>query len=207
MTGEPREQELKYKLDSEADYQAVLDACDPINGRPRSVFSNNYFDTPDLHLARNKAMLRIRSGNGLVLCFKKGGEKEGCPGFFDVVEVEGRAEHRLLESALDDPDSLLNYSHPAMNSARKHFSLDKLKYLGSLETVRRYRRYEGFLLECDEVNYPDGSRVYEIEVETVDPELARNKLIKLFGEAGVAAHPQSRSKLQGLLRWAGLLAE
>ena len=114
-------------------------------------------------------MLRLRQGRAVVLCFKKGGEREGSPGFFDVVEVEGEVRKELLEEALAQPDVLLREPHPAIHSVLKHYGQIELEPIGYLDTLRRYRLHEGRLLECDEVTYPDGSRPFEVEVETTRP--------------------------------------
>ena len=150
-------------------------------------------------------MLRLRQGKTDVLCFKKGGEREGVPGFFDVIEVEGEVRKELVEEALARPDVLFREPHPATRSVLKHYGQIELMPIGYLHTHRRYRQYAGNLLECDEVTYPDGSRTFEIEVETKSPENTREALLRIFDELSIAASPQRYSKLQGLLRKDGIL--
>ena len=205
MPGEPRELELKYRIDSEADYLSIVDGCPATPGREDSCLRNYYFDTKAYLLSKSQGMLRLRQGRTTVLCFKKGGEREGAPGFFDVIEVEGEVRKELVEEALARPDALFREPHPATHSVLKHYGEIELVSIGYLDTRRRYRQYDGHLLECDEVTYPDGSRSFEVEVETRRPENARKALLRIFDELNIAASPQRHSKLQGLLRKDGIL--
>jgi uncharacterized protein YjbK len=205
MPAEPRELELKYRIDSESDYLSIVDGCPAVPGREDSRLRNYYFDTHSYLLSRSQGMLRLREGGAVVLCFKKGGEKEGVPGFFDVIEVEGEVSKELLEEALRRPGALLGEPHPAIRSVLKHYGQIELASIGYLDTLRRYRQFEGNLLECDEVTYADGSRAFEVEVETTRPENTREALLRIFEELGIAASPQRHSKLQGLLRKNGIL--
>ena len=100
---------------------------------------------------------------------------------------------------------LFREPHPAIRSVLKHYGKIDLAPIGHLDTLRRYRQHGGNLLECDEVTYPDGSRAFEVEVETTRPESTREALLRIFDELGVAASPQRHSKLQGLLRKDGIL--
>ena len=199
MPDEPRELELKYRIDSEPDYLRIVDSLPAAPEREDSSLRNYYFDTQSYLLSRSQGMLRLRQGRTVVLCFKKGGERKGAPGFFDVVEVEGEVRKELLEEALARPDVLLRESHPAIRSALKHYGQIELEPIGYLDTLRRCRQYEGLLLECDEMTYP------EVEVETTRPEHTRKALLRIFDELGITASPQRHSKLQGLLRKDGIL--
>ena len=205
MPDEPRELELKYRIDSEPDYLRIVDSLPAVPEREDSSLRNYYFDTQSYLLSRSQGMLRLRQGRTVVLCFKKGGERKGAPGFFDVVEVEGEVRKELLEEALARPDVLLRESHPAIRSVLKHYGQIELEPIGYLDTLRRCRQYEGLLLECDEMAYPDGSRAFEVEVETTRPEHTRKALLRIFDELGITASPQRHSKLQGLLRKDGFL--
>ena len=77
-------------------------------------------------------------------------------------------------------------------------------YIGRLVTVRRYRMAENFLLELDEVSYPDGGLAHEVEIETPFAEEAREVLLAWIEKLGINARPQGRSKLQGLLERQGI---
>jgi hypothetical protein len=65
--------------------------------------------------------------------------------------------------------------------------------------VRRRRRLGDYLLELDELTFPDGAKAYEVEVETGDPELARALLERELALRGVRARAQRFTKLEELL--------
>ena len=201
----PRELELKYHLRSRGDYQLLLDDCRPAPGRETARLENYYFDSAEYDIAAKGGMLRLRFDGELKLCFKLGGEKDGHPGYFDVLEVESSLEPRILQKALKAPQVLGELQDPPIKVLWEHFKPLELTWIGQLVTVRRYRAMEAFLLELDEVTYPNGDVVFEVEIETPFPEEARGLLLARLTRLGIEAEPQRRSKLQGLLKHKGIL--
>ena len=70
---------------------------------------------------------------------------------------------------------------------------------GVLENLRRrYRVGDDLLLEVDKTSFPDGSRRYEVEVESSDPESLRQQVESLLAEAGVHWREQELTKSEEL---------
>lgn len=201
---DPRELELKYLLRSRKDYELLLENCPSAPGRDPARLDNYYFDSPEYDIAAKGGMLRLRFDGELKICFKLGGEKEGHPGYFDVLEVESILDPCILQQALEAPGILGELAAPPIMSLWEHFNPLELTWVGQLSTVRRYRMIEPFLLELDEVTYPDGEIVFEVEIETSLPEEAREQLLSRLKELGIEAAPQRTSKLQGLLKRKGV---
>ena len=201
---EPRELELKYHLAGKEDYALLLENCRLAPGQPSVRQENYYFDSQKYELARQGGMLRLRFDGKLKLCFKLGGEKDGHPGYFDALEVESSLDPDFLQRALETPQELADLKARPVNALWRHFKPLALVNIGHLVTVRRYRMVDDFLLELDEVTYPDGGVTHEVEIETPFPEEARQALIAMIKKLGIHARPQRRSKLQGLLKHQGV---
>lgn len=200
----PRELELKYRLRGRKDYELLLENCLPAPGRDPARLDNYYFDSSEYDIAAKGGMLRLRFDGDLKICFKLGGEKEGHPGYFDALEVESGLESGILQQALDAPEILGELPIRPIMALWDHFDRLELTWVGQLSTVRRYRIIEPFLLELDEVTYPDGDVVFEVEIETSLPEEARKQLESRIKHLGIEAVPQRTSKLQGLLKRKGV---
>lgn len=196
---EPRELELKYHLAGAEDYDLLLENCPESPGHSTARQENYYFDSPGYEIAGKGGMLRLRFDGELKLCFKLGGEKPGHPGYFDALEVESELETDFLQRALENPQELADLNAPPLKALWRHFEPLTLVNIGRLVTVRRYRMAENFLLELDEVSYPDGGLAHEVEIETPFAEEAREVLLAWIEKLGINARPQRRSKLQGLL--------
>ena len=201
---EPRELELKYHLAGKKDYQRLLEDCSPAPGSVSARQENYYFDSPGYEIAKQGGMLRLRFDGELKLCFKLGGEKPGHPGYFDALEVEEHLEPEFLQKALEAPQELACLKVHPIKVLWRHFKPLVLVQIGDLTTHRRYRMIDDFLLELDEVTYPDGGVTHEVEIETPFPEKARQVLLSRFNKLGIDASPQRKSKLQGLLKRQGV---
>ena len=177
----------------------MLERCAGATPPEQEVQDNYYFDTPSYDLARSQGMLRLRSKGTVILGFKMGGEREGSPGYFDVIEVECEVCEELFKEAIRAPSILNEQALEPMRALKKHYGELKLGLIGQLNTIRRRRVLEGYLLELDEVTYADGGKSYEVEIETKDPEGARRALRGRLESLSVKAAPQHLSKLQGML--------
>ena len=99
----------------------------------------------------------------------------------DIVPTLGR-------KALQDPQVLLSSSsHPLITKLIKDVgSLPHgLICLGGFHNVRKEYEWEGHLLELDETKYEWGT-VYELECETIEPEVMREKLENLLTQHSVS---------------------
>ncbi len=182
----------------------MIERCAAAAPPEQEVQDNYYFDTPSYDLARRQGMLRLRSKGIVILGFKKGRERAGSPGYFDVIEVECEVSEELFREAIRTPSILCGQALEPMRVLKKYYGELELGLIGQLNTIRRRRVLEGYLLELDEVTYADGGKSYEVEIETGDPEGAGSALRSRLESLSAKAVPQHLSKLQGMLVRAGV---
>src|SRR5262249_24104274 len=127
---------------------------------------NYYFDTEDLKLARSRAMLRIRSAGDCVLTLKCG--PEGRPGYFDSLELEAEIRQGALAAPLRKPGWILDLLLPPIEELKRRFGRLEVSLLGTLQNERVRRTIDGLVLEVDRITFPDGSEIFELEIETDD---------------------------------------
>lgn len=107
-----------------------------------------------------------------------------------ATEEEDDIDPTLGRKALQDPQVLLSSSssssHPLITKLTKDVGgLPRgLICLGGFRNVRKEYEWEGHVLELDETKY-DWGTVYELECETAEPEVMREKLEKLLTRHGV----------------------
>ena len=75
-----------------------------------------------------------------------------------------------------------------------HLGGEALQYLGCLRNQRRRVGVDGFILEVDSSEFPDGSVDVEVEVETDRPRAARAMLNELAASCGISLYGQSTGK-------------
>lgn len=109
-------------------------------------------------------------------------------------ELEDKIDPVTSRPFLERPEQLLETSHPVMDAVRKTYNpASGLVCLGGFQNVRNVFGWEGFTLELDETRY-DWGTVYEIEVETTEPEALRDKLEAFLKEHGVGYKYSTVSK-------------
>ncbi|HIN80559.1 MAG TPA: CYTH domain-containing protein [Planctomycetes bacterium] len=89
---------------------------------------------------------------------------------------------------------------PVMEKVAELLGRDaRVECWGTLENRRRrYRVDSGLLLEIDETRFPDGSKRFEVEVESSDPEGLRQQVESLLADAGVHWTLQEKTKSEEL---------
>ena len=75
-----------------------------------------------------------------------------------------------------------------------HLGGEALQYLGCLRNQRRRVGVDGFILEVDSSEFPDGSVDVEVEVETDRPRAARAMLNALAKSCGISLYGQTTGK-------------
>ena len=207
---EPRERELKYRLQSEADWRRLVE-CDRIGERLATEWQENrYYDSAECTLLRYGALLRIRrSGERSILTFKQGGESSSQPGYFDSVEVEADLTAEVAGLCHETPQHLWQLDLPPLRLLERRVGRLVLTPIASSSTERRRWSVDGFVVELDAVRVPEALRpdeqaFFEVEVETDEPGRARQFLEGLFESLGVAARAGGETKLEAVLRRSGL---
>jgi uncharacterized protein YjbK len=160
---------------------------------------NYYFDTSDLKLTRSRTLLRIRKAGECVLTLKCG--KEVRPGFFDALELESRIPSASLAALVEEPQAILELAFPAIDELKRRFGKLEISLLGTLHNERVQRTIDGLVLEVDRVAFPDGSELYELEIETDEISRAEAWVERRLLSRGLCLRPQRFTKLEELLSW------
>jgi uncharacterized protein YjbK len=188
------EKELKLRLPTHEDYTRLLRRLGPVERSTRQ--RNDYLDTDGDELRRRRIMVRFRDeGGGLVLTVKwKAVQREG---YFQAEEEEAGLKARSPSEALRDGEAARALA--ALCPELREVDLSTLRVLGSIHNLRQRFRLEDFDLELDHSTYPNGAEDYELEVETLRPEAARELVERLLQDSGARCEPQSLTKYERFL--------
>jgi len=204
MSG-PRERELKYVFARREDWLRLVDDASLGEPLPTVLQTNHYFDTADLTLVRTGVMLRLREQHEegatprVVATWKSGRDATAQPGYFDAVEIEATVEPELLDTAIASPSALVRHDCAPARELRDRCGELPLELIGWLRTKRLRRRCPRFVVELDEIEFPDETRSWELEIETDDPDDARAFVQATLERLGAQAEPQRQTKLEVLL--------
>ena len=193
MNTDARELELKYALTNHEDVVRLAASL----GEPHAVFeqSNIYFDTAGRALHRQGAMLRVREVEGRAVVTLKN-EATLKDGYLQCREREAQLAADVWESIRSGALSLENAQGVPIQEAMGLLEEDaQLVILGTMKNVRRvYRLSTGFTLELDQTRMPDGRVDGELEVETDEPERAREEIESLLARYDIPWRHQEKTK-------------
>ncbi|KAK9908936.1 hypothetical protein WJX75_004941 [Coccomyxa subellipsoidea] len=169
------EVEIKLRLPSK-------EAHDRVAHELRSSFrethqqENYFFDGKNGELEKQRMVLRCRFYNHdkRAIVTLKGGQVI-TDGVGRGSEVEDDVDPVAARDFLTDPTKLLSVGLPFLEDLRTKQNVSELVSLGGFKNVRSDFDFEGFKLELDETKF-DWGTVYEIEVETPEPEKLKPKL-------------------------------
>ncbi len=201
------EVEAKYSIQGETAFRRIL-AC---AGTPTSVRAqlNCYLDGPRGDLHRMGWMARIRlTDHEAVLTLKKAmpGTQRAGDGVFRAVEIERPIPRTLARAWVEKAgrpsgsrrrreQDLLDPGPDAPREVREFLASGEVTVVTWSFTLRWTFRAAGRPdLLADETWFPDGSRDYEIEVESEDVEAATARALDVAGAAGVVLTPQTLTK-------------
>lgn len=85
---------------------------------------------------------------------------------------------------LTNPTALLDVDGDPIARAKSQYGVASLVCLGGFENARSDFAFEGHTLELDETRYPWGT-LYEIEVESAEPEAVKEKLEAFLAARGI----------------------
>ena len=192
----PMERELKMALQDRGSFERVLQVL----GEPDETIEqvNYYFDTEAEFLRRNHATVRVRREKGSILLTLKRGTRKS-EGYFESEEIED-----LLGSGSFSPEDFDVYGQNTRVSRVliADYGRPPLICLGSIENRRRvFTLGQGIKIELDETRFPGDRVECEIECETDNESLAREKVSDILRKAGVQAFPQMKTKHQRFLRY------
>lgn len=191
------EVELKLRLNEEADYERLRACLGPPVETVEQV--NHYFEAAGDGLRAAGAMLRVREGDGPPTVTLK----------VRARLAEGVLEAREVEASLDagtwEEIRLGARGMESLDVAPVRVAVDllgspaRLEVQGTMRNRRERHTMGGRVLELDRTELPDGTRDFEVEVETDDPADTRQAVEALLRSCGAGWTEQTQSKYQRFL--------
>ena len=136
----PRELELKIRLGSLRDFRKLLEESTLGETVRVSRLTNDYFDTADKVLRRQRVMLRLRRSTRAVVCLKVGAEAR--PGYFESLEFETEVGDSAAERILEAPSELFRLAGDVSRELHARFGALDLQSLGQMTPERTTRARE-----------------------------------------------------------------
>ncbi|KAG2441861.1 hypothetical protein HXX76_003469 [Chlamydomonas incerta] len=196
------EVEIKIRLPDRAAYDkvgAALAAAPGGKGRLASHAQANYFfDGPNRELNSRRVVLRLRTYNGdqkATVTLK--GKQILENGIGRASEVEEEVPPAAAAVYLAQPSAMLT-EVPIVKDAAGKFGVGSLVGLGGFRNQRDVYEWEGHSLELDETQFEHGT-LYEIEVETEQPEVLRDRLEQWLSGLGVSYSYSATSKFANFI--------
>ena len=196
MNRDHQEEEVKLTLMSEEGLHCLLKHL----GKPSKVAEqeNEYFDTPEGDLLKERVMLRVRRQEGRVIVTAKSDAQIKVGGLTcREVEFDTTLEvsDQWIQNGLETWD-ISPVSHALSFAPRQA----RLVSLGTSAPRRRYFDYSGRgVLEVDRTLLPDGTIHAELELETSRMAEELVTLRKLLDDLGVEYTDQVIPKFQRFL--------
>ena len=196
---ESSEVELKYLLESDADLEKLAAGLPGFESELKQ--QNIYLDQNGM-LREQGVLLRIRleNGTGEVTIKRSGGISDGVSMALESSEeLTGTSLQKIEEGdfmgALADLECLQKLQLPG------RVRPDQLREWGRIRNRRRRFRLAGdWLVELDRAEFPDGSIRREVELESADPEGARQVMEPILRNLGLRWVVAEESKSCQLFR-------
>lgn len=194
----PMEVEVKIRLPDKASHDKVAAAL-AAGHKVTHQQENFFFDGSGGELEAVRAVLRLRfyGGDKKAVITVKGKQvlQDGIGRASEVEEVLPDAA--TARNYLTSPSAMLNDS-PLLVQLNPKLGLKDLKCMGGFRNVRQEFSWEGVTLELDETAFEHGT-LYEIEVETDQPELLRDRLQKFLEGQGITYSYSKTSKFANFI--------
>ncbi len=198
------EQELKLALKRPTDLARLLRALP----EPRAVIrqSNHYMVCHENRTDAAGVMVRLRiedRGEDTTACLTLKRRVRAQDGVFLSWELEEDMPMEHARAVLDEGRELMEVDHRGTRWLAQELKVRSLDRQGSLLNLRQVVCLEGYVLEIDQSEFPDGSVDVEIEVETEDPEGARRVVSTLAKGEDIELFEQTRGKYTRYLQRGG----
>ena len=198
----PLQVEVKLRLPDAAAHAAVAAALGGPAARKATHHQENFFfDGPGKELAAERAVLRVRfydTDRRALITLK--GKQILVDGIGRGSEVETDAPDPAAARAwVTAPAGLLALDDPLIrDGVADRFGVTSLVCLGGFANVRQEFPFAGHTLELDETRFKWGT-LYEIEVESTQPEAVKAKLEALLRERGIPFTYSSTTKFHNFI--------
>lgn len=179
------EVEIKLRLLDEDAHKGLAKALEP-HFRETHKQENIFYDGSEGELSKQRVIVRTRFYNTDKRCLLTiKGQQIVKDGIGRGSEVEEDIDPTKARKFLQDPQSLYNLPSDILQPILKEHGVKELKCLGGFRNERSDYDFEGFKLELDKTMFAHGT-VYEVEVETEDPETLKIKLEEFLKKSSVA---------------------
>lgn len=188
----PMEVEIKLRLPDQAAYACVQQLLES-SLRATHAQENYFFDGALGELEAQRVVVRLRFYNGdkkAVITVK--GKALMQDGVSRSSEEEEDVDPIVARQYLEQPDVMMAAS-PLLTQKQKQFNVSGLKALGGFKNLRQEYNWEGLVIELDQTMYEWGT-LFEVECETVEPEVVKPKLEAMLQGAGISYSYSTVSK-------------
>ena len=208
------EVEVKLRLPSKEAHDAVAAALlrrASDGGGPLATHQqeNFFLDGPGKELSSRMAVLRIRfyDGDKRALVTLKGKQKlvdgvgRGTEVEFDLPDARAARKFVSAESSRQPSSAFLREApqdNAVLRSLREDYGAEQLVCIGGFRNVRKEFRFEGHTLELDETKFEHGT-LYEIEVESAEPESVKAKLEAFLRDNGIEFEYSATTKFANFI--------
>lgn len=199
------EKEIKWMLSQQSWAALRQAAVDDGSFVKEASQTNHYFDRPDLAMADQMLMLRLRHKNGRwTMTFKAKLERPDEPGMHSV-ELEAPVTPEYAQSLLSNPAQILDCElAPALRfvqeAGQRAVGLQNLAVIGSMTTSRALITSPSgrWTLELDHSVYAD-TEDFELECEADDLHAAHDELVGFLERLNIPWTPSKLPKLARLI--------
>lgn len=197
-----KEKELKIEILSKEDFEKLKE----ILKNPQTILEqkNYYIDTTSLILSKNGIMLRIRlekKENLEVKTLTIKFEPKIKNGFFSANQVENSISEKEYNDSISRRNFLWLEGKEHIKILEKYSIYpNELDIIGSIFNKRYIYKLENYKLELDETTFQNGSKDFEIEIETENPEEIKDKILTLLNENNISFTFQKYTKYQRMLK-------
>ncbi|KAK9711291.1 hypothetical protein K7432_007944 [Basidiobolus ranarum] len=199
----PMEVEIKIRFQSAEDLEN-FEAC--LGKPPKAIEQqeNYYFDGSEHELEQQRTVFRLRkiSKSTLSQSTKQMAAKITLKGnaileagISRVQETEESFEYDVVDDIVKNPNSISQYSSksPLLDSIIKNYPVNSYKLVGYYNTLRKLYEWEEYILAVDNTEFPFG-RGYEVELESEDAEVAKEKLVSFLDNNQIKYSFSKRNK-------------
>ncbi|ORZ08517.1 CYTH-like domain-containing protein [Lobosporangium transversale] len=194
--------EIKIRLPSE-DATCMLEKTlgSPIASEDQN---NVFFDGVHKELIKSRLVFRIRiiqkSDKVPVAVVALKGNAVLVNGIATVEEEEEPIDIAIARQIIDNPNLI-------PEAAKSHRLLQKIvervpcpdgySHMGRFKNIRHKFQWREYLVEVDRTTYPHGT-AYEVEIESTEPEKAKESMTSLLDEHGISYGYSQRNKFENM---------
>ncbi|KAG0243008.1 CYTH-like domain-containing protein [Mortierella sp. GBAus27b] len=166
---------------------------------------NVFFEGAHKELIKNQLVFRIRiiekSGKEPVAVVALKGNAVLIDGIARVEEEEEVIDIDVARSIIESPQLIPEaaLSHRLLGKIVERVPCnDGYIQLGRFKNVRHKYQWQGYVVEVDRTTYPHGT-AFEVEIESLDPEKAKEQLTSLLQDHGIAYGNSQRNKYENMI--------